>query len=180
MKRYKVITVTKTKRVRIKDLHFINGNLADITFQERRRVRVKKPVTPGSLVFHDNGYTIAWEDDSVRLSPATFLLVFWLWRSLKAGRHLSKEEMREHVVGDEDANDSTLRGRIKQARKELEAAGFPFKIVTLLRKGYQLVPAIATGNTGDEETQNVLNVLDRATKPTALTRRAEAVKLGYG
>ena len=46
-KHYKTITVTK--RVRVKDLHFIKGNLADITFQERRRV--KKPVKPGELTF---------------------------------------------------------------------------------------------------------------------------------
>lgn len=174
MKRYKTITVTK--RVRIKDLHFINGNLADITFQERRRMRVKKPVTPGSLVFHGNGYTIVWEDDSVRVSPVTFRLVQQFW--VAHDRFLSKEDVRQDVVEDDDASETVLRVLIAKARKELKAVHFPYEIVTEWGKGYRLVPGVNNPYAGGHEER--LNVPYRATSHTALTRRAEAVKLTYG
>ena len=132
-KHYKTITVTK--RVRVKDLHFINGNLADITFQERRRV--KKPVKPGELTFHENGYTIIWEDDSIRLSPATFRLVQQLW--IAPDRFLSKEDVRQDVIEDDDARDVTLRNRIMEARRELKKGDFPYEIVTVHGKGCRIV-----------------------------------------
>ena len=135
-KHYKTITVTRTKRVRVKDLHFINGNLADITFQERRRVRIKKPVKPGELTFHENGCTIVWEDDSIRLSPATFRLVQQLW--ITPDRFLSKEDVRQDVIEDHDAHESTLRTRIKEARRELKKGHFPYEVVTVHGKGYRL------------------------------------------
>ena len=133
-KHYKTITVTRTKRVRVKDLHFINGNLADITFQERRRV--KKPVKPGELTFHENGCTIIWEDDSIRLSPATFRLVQQLW--IAPDRFLSKEDIRQDVIEDDDARDVTLRNRTKEARGELKKGHFPYEIVTVHGKGCRL------------------------------------------
>ena len=131
MKGYKTVT----KRIRIKSLHLIKGNLYDVTFQVRKRV--KKPVKPGLLVFHSNGYTIVWEDDSVRLSPATFQLVRQFWTA--PDRFLSKEDVRQDVVEDEDASETVLRGLIAKARKELKAAGFPHEIVTEWGKGYRFV-----------------------------------------
>ena len=135
-KHYKTIKVTRTKRVRVKDLHFINGNLADITFQERRRVRVKKLVKPGELTFHNATNTIIWVDSSMGCTPSTFQLVFQLWETPE--RFMSKESIKDVVMDDETAKDKTLHERVRKARKELRQAEFPYEIETVRGKGCRL------------------------------------------
>ena len=136
-RKYKTETIS-FRNVRLLDLHLVKqrGGIVNITFERRKRIRVRKPITPGELTFHDKGNTIVWEEDSLCCSPATFMLVFYLWRA--PNRFLSKEEMRENVVQDDDASDLVLRGRIKQARQELRDGDFPYKIITERGKGYRL------------------------------------------
>jgi len=133
---------TITKRVRLINLHKVNGDIFDITYQERKRIRkrtrVKKPVVPGELTFHRNGYTVVWEDDSMRLCPTTFRLVRQFWEA--SNRFLSKEDIRQDVVEDDDASETVLRVLISNARKELRKAGFPYEIVTDRGKGYWFIP----------------------------------------
>ena len=137
-RKYKTETIS-LRNVRLLDLHVVKqrGGIVNITFERRKRIRVRKPITPGELTFHDKGNTIVWEEDSLCCSPATFMLVFYLWRA--PNRFLSKEEMRENVVQDDDAKDSVLRERIGRARKELRDGNFPYKIITEQGKGYRLV-----------------------------------------
>jgi len=43
------------------------------------------------------------------------------------------------VMMDEDAREGSLRQCIMAARKEMRRHGFPYRIETIVRKGYRLV-----------------------------------------
>ena len=88
------------------------------------------------LTFYENGHVIAWGDDSEHFRPSTFRLVQQLWQA--AERTLSKEDVRQDTIFDEDAKPESLRTLIKNARRELEAVYFPYEIETLWGKGYRL------------------------------------------
>jgi len=88
------------------------------------------------LTFYENGHVIAWGDDSEHFTPSTFELVRQLWFS--PDHTLSKEDVRENVMFNEDASAEALRTLIKEARKELQEADFPHEIETLWGRGYRI------------------------------------------
>ena len=90
------------------------------------------------LTFYENGQVIAWGDDSEHFSPATFELLRQLW--LAPRRSLSKEDIRQDVIGDDESTDNAIWVRLKTARQELSNVEFPYEIETLRGKGYRLVP----------------------------------------
>ena len=88
------------------------------------------------LTFYENGHIIAWGNDSEHFRPSTFRFLQQLW--LATDNTLSKEDVRQDVIGDEYASDLAVRHVINKARKELENVGFPYEIETLRGKGYKL------------------------------------------
>jgi len=88
------------------------------------------------LTFYENGQVIAWGDDSEHFRPSTFRLVQQLWQA--ADRTLSKEDVRQDTIFDEEAKPESLRTLVKNARRELESVNFPYEIETLWGKGYRL------------------------------------------
>jgi DNA-binding winged helix-turn-helix (wHTH) protein len=55
---------------------------------------------------------------------------------------LSKEDVRQDVIEDEDATDDAIRNCVTRARKELENVKFPYVISSLPRKGYRLIATV--------------------------------------
>ena len=136
MKEYKIRTVSR--RVHLLDLHRIEGDTYDIVYKERRRMKPQyNPLKTDGLTFLDNGTVIAWGDNSVHFTPATFRFLQQLW--VATDHTLSKEEVREYVVFDEDASAEVLRTLVKQARKEMRDANFPHQIETIRGKGYKFI-----------------------------------------
>jgi DNA-binding winged helix-turn-helix (wHTH) protein len=52
---------------------------------------------------------------------------------------LSKEDVRQDVLNDDDASEGSIRQCVSEARKELRKRDFPYRIETIVRKGYRLV-----------------------------------------
>jgi len=75
-----------------------------------------------------------------RIAPATNLLL----RHFKAApqNFLSKEDIRQDVLFDHDASEGAVRQTICVARKDI--ADSNFEILTITKKGYQLVRKTAT------------------------------------
>ena len=90
------------------------------------------------LTFYENGQIISWGDDSEHFAPATFQLLQQLW--FAPSRTLSKEDIRQDVIGDGEASDNAIWIRIKNARTELLAVQFPYEITGIPRKGYKMIP----------------------------------------
>ena len=91
-----------------------------------------------ALKFCDDGI-IAWQDQYHVFAPSTYTL---LQQFIDAPNWtLSKEDIRQDVLCDDDAREGSLRQCILQARKELARSRFPFRIETIVRKGYRLVVA---------------------------------------
>jgi DNA-binding winged helix-turn-helix (wHTH) protein len=69
---------------------------------------------------------------------------------------LSKEDVRQDVLSDDDARDGSVRQCILNARKEMQENGFPYQIETITRKGYRLVMKSETTveSEGDAVDQN--------------------------
>jgi DNA-binding response OmpR family regulator len=134
MKRYKIETVVLND---VRLVSWVRGKFGSGTLTYQKRKRVKKPVVPGELTFHNETNTIIWTESSVSCTPATFQLVFQLWETTE--RFLSKETMKEVVMDDEEAQEHTVRERVRKARKELRDAEFPYEIETVRGKGYRLV-----------------------------------------
>ena len=88
------------------------------------------------LTFYENGHVIAWGDDSESFTAATFELLRQLW--IASDHTLSKEDIRQHVIEDDEATDNAVWLRLKNARQELDALEFPYEIETLRGKGYRL------------------------------------------
>jgi DNA-binding response OmpR family regulator len=89
------------------------------------------------LTFYENGQSIAWGDDSEHFTPTTFELLRQMWGA--ASRTLSKEDIRVDVMCNEETSDDNLRAHIKNARRELESANFPYEIETIWGKGYRVI-----------------------------------------
>jgi len=89
------------------------------------------------LTFLERGHVITWGDDSEHFTPATFGFLRQLWF---ASKHiLSKEDIREDVIGDEyGATDNAIWILAKNARQELKRVDFPYELETLYGKGYRL------------------------------------------
>jgi DNA-binding response OmpR family regulator len=103
-------------------MHRIKGDIANVTFQER----VKKPVwdkeNPDFSIFKD----------------VTRRLLIELWEAPE--RFLSKEDIREDVIGDVEASDGAVWSVILRARKAIEGSGMG--IENIRGKGYRLQPLL--------------------------------------
>ena len=80
---------------------------------------------------------IVWKDQQHVFAPSTYTLLkeFFAAPNLT----LSKEDVRQDVLGDCDAREGSVRQCILEARKELLRCDFPYRIETITRKGYRLV-----------------------------------------
>jgi len=82
-------------------------------------------------------YIIVWEDHQHVFSPNTYTLLQQFFAA--SNMTLSKEDVRQDVLRDDDAREGSVRQCILAARKELRRTGFPYRIETITRKGYRLV-----------------------------------------
>ena len=82
-------------------------------------------------------YIIVWQDRQHVFSPSTYSLLRQFFKS--PNMTLSKEDIRQDVLYDEEAREGCLRQCVSTARKELQRASFPYRIETIIRKGYRLV-----------------------------------------
>jgi len=80
---------------------------------------------------------IAWKDRQHVFSPSTYTLLKQFFDA--PNMVLSKEDVRQDVMGDDDAREGSVRQCILAARKELQRTRFPYRIETITRKGYRLV-----------------------------------------
>ena len=81
---------------------------------------------------------VAWQDRQHVFTPSTYTLLKQFFDT--PNMMLSKEDIRQDVLGDDDAREGSLRQCISAARKELRRHDFPYRIETIIRKGYRLVP----------------------------------------
>ena len=121
MKRYEVKTIVLND---VKLVSWARGKNGTGTLTIQKRKRLKKPVIPGELTFHNATHAIIWDESSMGCTPSTFQLIFQLWETPE--RFLSKETMKEIVMDDEEAKDPTVRESVRKARKELLNAEFPY------------------------------------------------------
>jgi DNA-binding response OmpR family regulator len=80
---------------------------------------------------------VAWHDQRHVFSSSTYLLLQQFFAAPK--RMLSKEDVRQDVLFNDDAGEGCIRQCISEARKEIQRTGFPYRIETIIRKGYRLV-----------------------------------------
>ena len=80
---------------------------------------------------------IAWLDQHHVFCPSTYTLLKQFFEA--PNRMLSKEDIRQDVMGDDEAREGSIRQCILEARKELRRSGFPYSIETIRGKGYRLV-----------------------------------------
>jgi DNA-binding response OmpR family regulator len=69
-------------------------------------------------------------------SPSTYTLLKQFFETPKM--FLSKEDIRQDVLCDDDAKEGSVRQCILEARKELRRHQLPYRIETITRKGYRL------------------------------------------
>jgi DNA-binding response OmpR family regulator len=82
-------------------------------------------------------HIIAWRNQQHVFSPSTYTLLQQFFAA--PNMMLSKEDIRQDVLCDEEASEGCLRQCILAARKELQRHHFPYQIETITRKGYRLV-----------------------------------------
>ena len=80
---------------------------------------------------------IAWLDQQHVFSPSTYTLLKQFFDA--PNRILSKEDIRQDVMGDDEAREGSIRQCILESRKELRRHGFPYHVETIRGKGYRLV-----------------------------------------
>ena len=80
---------------------------------------------------------IVWNNRQHVFSPSTYTLLKQFFEV--PNMFLSKEDVRQDVLYDNDAREGSVRQCILEARKELKRLGFPYRIETIIRKGYRLV-----------------------------------------
>ena len=80
---------------------------------------------------------IVWQDQQRVFSSCTYILLKQFFDA--PNMVLSKEDVRQDVLGDDEAREGSLRQCILSARKELRRNEFPYRIETITRKGYRLV-----------------------------------------
>ena len=80
---------------------------------------------------------IVWGEQQHVFCPSTYTLLKQFFDA--PNRMLSKEDVRQDVLGDDDAREGSVRQCILAARKELRRTEFPYRIETITRKGYRLV-----------------------------------------
>jgi DNA-binding winged helix-turn-helix (wHTH) protein len=91
---------------------------------------------PAACRFYDDGIVV-WNDQPHVFSPSTYMLLKQFFAA--PAMTLSKEDVRQDVLGDDDAREGSVRQCILEARKELCRHRFPYRIETITRKGYRLV-----------------------------------------
>ena len=80
---------------------------------------------------------VVWKDRQHVFCPSTYTLLKQFFEA--PNMTLSKEDVRQDVMGDDEAREGTVRQCILAARKELRRKEFPYRIETITRKGYRLV-----------------------------------------
>ena len=80
---------------------------------------------------------IVWKDQQHVFTPCTYTLLKQFFAA--PNMTLSKEDVRQDVLGDDEAREGSVRQCILEARKELKRCLFPYRIETITRKGYRLV-----------------------------------------
>jgi len=95
----------------------------------------KKDV-PVPCRFYEDGIVV-WQNRQHVFSPCTYTLLKEFFDA--PNLTLSKEDIRQDVLHDDDASEGSLRQSILEARKELRRTGFPYRIETIIRKGYRLM-----------------------------------------
>jgi DNA-binding response OmpR family regulator len=91
----------------------------------------------GSRVQFCEDFIVVWHDMPHVFSPSTYTLLQQFFET--PNTVLSKEDIRQDVLYDDDASEGCIRQCISEARKELRNSGFPYRIDTITRKGYRLV-----------------------------------------
>ena len=87
------------------------------------------------IKFHPQNI-VSVEDEAYLVNPTTYLL---LKQFISAPRMLlSKEDIRQDVLFDEDARNGTIRQAIFNARQDILRCYLPIDIYTIIGKGYQL------------------------------------------
>ena len=84
-----------------------------------------------------NDNIVAWQDRQHVFSPSTYTLLKQFFDA--PNMILSKEDVRQDVLCDDDAREGSVRQCISAARKELHRNEYPYRIETITRKGYRLV-----------------------------------------
>jgi DNA-binding response OmpR family regulator len=82
-------------------------------------------------------HVVVWNDQPHVFTPSTYTLLKQFFDA--PNMTLSKEDVRQDVMGDDEAREGSVRQCISGARKELRRSGFPYRIETITRKGYRLV-----------------------------------------
>ena len=95
----------------------------------------KEPEPTGCQFCDDS--IIAWQDQKHVFSSSTYMLLRQFFAAPKM--MLSKEDIRQDVLFNDDAAEGCIRQCILEARKELRRTGFPYRIETIIRKGYRLI-----------------------------------------
>jgi DNA-binding response OmpR family regulator len=98
-----------------------------------KREEAKEPMT---CQFCEDSI-IAWQDQRHVFTSSSYLLLKQFFEAPKM--MLSKEDIRQDVLFNDDASEGSVRQCILEARKELRRTGFPYRIETIIRKGYRLV-----------------------------------------
>jgi hypothetical protein len=80
---------------------------------------------------------VFWRDRHHIFCPSTYTLLKQFFES--PNMMLSKEDIRQDVLYDDDASEGSIRQCILEARKELRRCQFPYRIETIVRKGYRLI-----------------------------------------
>ena len=103
--------------------------------EEVKHEEVKEPTASACQFCGDS--IIAWQDQQHVFSSSTYLLLQQFFAAPKM--MLSKEDIRQDVLFNDDATEGSIRQCILEARKELCRTGLPYRIETIIRKGYRLV-----------------------------------------
>jgi len=142
---------SESKEPVIAKMHELKGGLDDtitalqhaiIVLEEICAMTVDSPAetthakTNIPLTFYENEHVIVWRTECKRFSSSVFLFVRQLWYA--PNHTISKKEVRQHTLCNDSATPESLRTLVKNARRALEVARFPYEIVTLLKDGYML------------------------------------------
>jgi DNA-binding winged helix-turn-helix (wHTH) protein len=83
-----------------------------------------------------NDNFIAHKKKILRADDSVYLLLTYFFT--EANHFLSKEDIRQDVMFDDDASEGAIRQLIYKTRKWLKKHDLPLEIVNITRKGYKL------------------------------------------
>jgi DNA-binding winged helix-turn-helix (wHTH) protein len=84
-----------------------------------------------------NDNFIAHKKKIYRADDSKYLLLKYFF--IEATHFLSKEDIRQDVLFDDDASEGAIRTLIYDTRKWLKQNDIPLEIITIIRKGYRLI-----------------------------------------